>query len=433
MFKRKPIIAIDGPAGSGKSTLAKALARRLGLLYIDTGAMYRAVTFEALRRGVNFEDAEALSKVAHEIKIRLEYDEQGTRVFIDGRPYGNEIRTPEISRLTSQVTANARGVREALVSQQWEMGKNGGVVMEGRDIGTVVFPDADLKLYFEVSVDERTRRRIKDFQDRGIAFDEGSVRADIERRDLEDKGRAWGALKRAEDAVFMQGDGKSVEELVEEILPRVLPQKNMPAYNFARFVFGTLLRVFARFEIRNRQAVPMQGPLILVSNHESYIDPVAVGVASPRTPTRFMARASLWDSKIMAIYNDAVGAFPVKRGGADRQAWRRFEELVKGGAQVCFFPEGTRSPDGQLQPANPGAGMLIHRCKGAVILPVRVFGSHKVLHRDKGFQGFHKIKVAFGKPVNLDEEWNQPGSREVYQRMAEKMMAGIAAITWEGD
>jgi len=160
MSKKKPIIAIDGPAGSGKSTLAKALAKRLGLLYIDTGAMYRAVTFEAIKRGANFEDADALSKVAHEIKIRLEYDDQGTKVFINGKPYVNEIRTPEISRLTSQVTANVRGVREALVSQQWEMGKNGGVVMEGRDIGTVVFPDAELKLYFEVSAEERTRRRI---------------------------------------------------------------------------------------------------------------------------------------------------------------------------------------------------------------------------------------------------------------------------------
>jgi cytidylate kinase len=433
--KRKPIIAIDGPAGSGKSTLAKALARRLGLLYIDTGAMYRAVTYEALRRGVDFQaegQDEALSAVAHSMKIRLEYDETGTKVFIDGSPKAlvNEIRTPEISRLTSQITANVRGVREALVSHQWEMGKDGGVVMEGRDIGTVVFPDADLKLYFEVSVDERTRRRIKDFQDRGIDFDEGAVRADIERRDVEDMGRTWGALKKTEDSVFIQGDGKSVEDLVAEILPRVLPQKNLPAYNFARFFFGTLLRIFARFEIRDRRAVPMVGPLILISNHESYIDPVAVGVASPRVPTRFMARASLWDSKLLAIYNDAVGAFPVKRGGADRQAWRRFEELVKGGAQVCFFPEGTRSPDGKLQPPNPGAGMLIHRCQGATILPVRVFGTHKVLHKDKGFQGFHQIRVAFGKPVDLSAEWAKPGSREVYQVIAEKMMAGIAAIEW---
>jgi cytidylate kinase len=429
---RKPIIAIDGPAGSGKSTLAKALAKRLGLLYIDTGAMYRAVTFEALRRGVDFNDAEALSKIAHSIQIRLEYDDKGTRVFIDGKPYVNEIRTPDISRLTSQITANARGVREALVSQQWEMGKHGGVVMEGRDIGTVVFPDADLKIYFEVSVDERARRRIHDFQERGISFDESAVHADIERRDVEDKGRQWGALKKAEDAAYIEGDGKSVETLVEEILVRLGPApKQLFAYNFARLVFGTLLRILGRMEVRRREAVPMKGPLILVSNHESYLDPVVVGCASPRTPVRFMARDTLWNNRWIAIFNNAVGTFPVRRGGADRQAWRRFTELVLEGSQVCFFPEGTRSPDGQLQPANPGAGMLIHRCQGATILPVRVFGTHKILNRDRGFQGFHKVRVAFGSPVDLTEEWKQEGSRELFQSMSDKMMAGIAAIHWD--
>jgi cytidylate kinase len=215
---KKAIIAIDGPAGSGKSTLARALAGRLGLLYIDTGAMYRAVTFEAQRLGVDFNDSEALSKVAHQIKIRLEVLATGTKVYIDGRSYENEIRTPEISRLTSQIVANTRGVREALVSQQWEMGKDGGVVMEGRDIGSVVFPDADLKLYFEVSPEERARRRIKDLKERGIAFDEASVLSDILRRDWEDTHRPWGALRHAENAVYLQGDGRSVEDLVAEIL-----------------------------------------------------------------------------------------------------------------------------------------------------------------------------------------------------------------------
>ncbi|MES2201223.1 MAG: (d)CMP kinase [candidate division FCPU426 bacterium] len=216
---KKPIIAIDGPAGSGKSTLAKALAARLGLVYIDTGAMYRAVTLAARKKGVDFSDAEALAKVAHQSQIRLESGDGGAiRVYLDGVDVENEIRSPDISRLTSQVTANVRGVREALVAQQWEMGHAGGVVMEGRDIGTVVFPDADLKIYFEVSVEERARRRIRDFKDRGIAFDEASVRADIERRDLEDRSRHWGALKQAPEAVMISGDGKTVAELVEEII-----------------------------------------------------------------------------------------------------------------------------------------------------------------------------------------------------------------------
>jgi CMP/dCMP kinase len=221
------VIAIDGPAGSGKSTLAKALARRLGYRYIDTGAMYRCVSLAAQRRGVSFEDTEALAKVAEGIRIELQPGEVGMHVYLDGEEVDNLIRTPEISALTSQKTANAPGVRKALVARQQAMGREGGVVMEGRDIGSVVFPDADLKVYFNVSVNERSRRRIEDFQRRGIPFEASTVHADIERRDQEDRNRPIGPLIQAAGARRIEGDGKSVEETLGEILallpPGILP------------------------------------------------------------------------------------------------------------------------------------------------------------------------------------------------------------------
>ena len=227
MRAERLVIAIDGPAGSGKSTVAKALARRLGYLYIDTGAMYRCVTLAAKRRSVNFGDAAALAAVARSVRIGLEPGEWGLKVFLDGGEVDNEIRTPEISRLTSQSTANSPGVREALVGRQRDMGAQGGVVMEGRDIGTVVFPRADLKVYFDVSVDERARRRILDYQLRGIPFVAEQVRADIERRDAEDRSRPIGPLRQAEDARRVQGDGKSVEAIVEELLD-LMPRGAVP-------------------------------------------------------------------------------------------------------------------------------------------------------------------------------------------------------------
>ncbi len=211
-------IAIDGPAGSGKSTVAKALARRLGYLYIDSGAMYRCVTLAALRRGVDFGDPEALAAVARSCDMRLEPVPAGLKVFLDGEEVENLLRTPDISRRTSAYTANSRGVREALVVRQREWGARGGVVMEGRDIGTVVFPGADLKVYFDVAVEERTRRRVLDYASRGIERTPEEVRADIERRDAEDKGRPVGALVRAPDAVLVRGDGKDVETILAEIL-----------------------------------------------------------------------------------------------------------------------------------------------------------------------------------------------------------------------
>ena len=224
MAERAPIIAIDGPAGSGKSTVAKALAKRLGFLYIDTGAMYRCVTLASLRRKVDFEDASQLEQVARGIQIRLEPAEPRLKVFLDGEDVENQLRTPEISWLTSQKTANAPGVRAALVAQQQALGAQGGVVMEGRDIATVVFPSADLKIYFDVSVEERTRRRIADFQKRGIEFEAAQVRHDIEKRDTEDRSRPMGALKKAEGSVTVLGDGKSVEDILAEIQGLLAPK-----------------------------------------------------------------------------------------------------------------------------------------------------------------------------------------------------------------
>jgi cytidylate kinase len=227
MRAERLVIAIDGPAGSGKSTVAKALARRLGYLYIDTGAMYRCVTLAAKRRSVDFGDAAALAGVARGIRIGLEPGDLGLKVFLDGEEVDNEIRTPEVSRLTSQATANSPGVREALVARQRELGAEGGVVMEGRDIGTVVFPKADLKVYFDVTAAERAHRRVLDYQLRGIPFVAEQVRADIERRDAEDRGRPIGPLRQAEDARLVQGDGKTVEQIVEELLD-LMPRGAIP-------------------------------------------------------------------------------------------------------------------------------------------------------------------------------------------------------------
>jgi cytidylate kinase len=223
MGPRGLVIAIDGPAGSGKSTVAKALASRLGYLYIDTGAMYRCVTLAALRAGADFSDAEALAAVARAADIRLESASEGLRVFLDGEEVENLIRTPEISSRTSQHTANSPGVRQALVDRQRALGAEGGVVMEGRDIGTVVFPRADRKIFFDVSVDERARRRVLDYQARGIACVPIDVRADIERRDAEDRSRPIGPLLRAEDALLVKGDGKDVDTVIDEIVA-LLPQ-----------------------------------------------------------------------------------------------------------------------------------------------------------------------------------------------------------------
>lgn len=207
------VIAIDGPAGSGKSTVARALARRLGLEYLDTGAMYRAVTFAALRRGIDPADADIVAKVACEVDLSVEVG----GVVVDGIDATIEIRGPEVSRAVSIVAANPE-VRAEMVRRQraWAEARGGGV-LEGRDIGTVVFPDAELKVYLTAEPAERARRRAKEVSD----LDYDTVAADMARRDALDSGRATSPLAEAPDALHLDTTGLAVEEIIDVLVHRI--------------------------------------------------------------------------------------------------------------------------------------------------------------------------------------------------------------------
>jgi cytidylate kinase len=204
------VIAIDGPAGAGKSTVAKALAHRLGLDYLDTGAMYRGVAFAALRRGIDPEELEPVGKLANEVELDVGED----CVMVDGVDATVEIRGPEVTRAVSTVAANPM-VRAELRRRQveWARQHDGGVI-EGRDIGSVVFPDADLKLYLTASADVRASRRYKEVSD--LNYEE--VAASIAERDARDQGRAVGPLMEADDAVVVDTTNRDVSEIVDEIL-----------------------------------------------------------------------------------------------------------------------------------------------------------------------------------------------------------------------
>jgi len=224
---RRGIIAIDGPAGSGKSTVGRLLAQRLGYLYLDTGAMYRARAWKALRAGVPLEDAEALTRLAQTSRITLSGDPEHLRVAIDGQEVTEAIRAPEISRAAS-IIATLEGVRRAIVAAQREMGRDGGVVLEGRDTGTVVFPDADVKFFLDARPEVRARRRWAQerAQGREVSFEE-TLRETLE-RDRRDQERSASPLRQAEDAVYLDSSDMSIEQVVErmlEIIRQRLPMK----------------------------------------------------------------------------------------------------------------------------------------------------------------------------------------------------------------
>ncbi len=212
----KPVIAIDGPAGAGKSTLAAAVAARLGLDRLDTGAMYRAVAFATLRDGVDPADARAVGDVARRVRIDL-----GPTVQVDGIDATKELRGPDVTRVVSAVAANPE-VRRELVGRQraWVEARGGGVI-EGRDIATVVFPEADLKVFVTAAESERARRRALEAEATAHGRDAAAVAADLARRDHLDSTRASSPLAVAEGAVVVDTTSRSVEEIVEEVLDRL--------------------------------------------------------------------------------------------------------------------------------------------------------------------------------------------------------------------
>jgi cytidylate kinase len=211
-------IAIDGPAGAGKSTVARAVAARLGLTYVDTGAMYRAAALACIRAGVTESDPEAVAAVLSGSDIRLRATESGRpQVLLNGEDVTEAIRSPEVTRLASPLSALPI-VRRALVSQQRSIADQTDVVMEGRDIGTVVLPDADVKVFLTASPRIRALRRCRDLQAAGYPADPGIVEKEIVERDQRDSSRADSPLRQAEDAVRIESDDLTVEEVVDLIV-----------------------------------------------------------------------------------------------------------------------------------------------------------------------------------------------------------------------
>jgi cytidylate kinase len=216
----KLVIAIDGPAASGKSTTARLVAGKLGYIHVDTGAMYRAVTLKVLRAGIAPADSERIGKLLGTTHVALRREGEITRVFLDGDDVTAEIRTPEVTRAVSVVSRH-RAVRDAMVREQRKMGAEGGIVLEGRDIGTVVFPDADLKFFMIAGIEARARRRGEELRAGGISPDLSGLTDEIRERDTLDSTRKESPLKKADDAIEIDTSDLTIEEQVRVVVEKV--------------------------------------------------------------------------------------------------------------------------------------------------------------------------------------------------------------------
>jgi cytidylate kinase len=423
----KLIITIDGPAGSGKSTTASILAERLGLTYLDTGAMYRAVAFAVLKEGIDPGDESSVSRIASSANIELISDNGKQIILLDGVDISREIRGPDISRVVSPVSKYA-GVRKAMVKLQRKTGAPGGVVVEGRDTGSVVFPFAHLKVFLIADLEARAQRRKAQLGEMGISQDIDDIRENISSRDVIDSSRDHSPLLKPTGAYAVDTTRLSIEEQVAEIeqharktaeklagLAAGKGERNAFArahiyYRISQFAVRLFYRMFFGLRIYGRENLRYRENFIFASNHLSYADPPVVGCTFDRE-VWFMAKKELFKNRLFAWLIRTYRAIPVDRVEVDRKTMRIILGNLKEGDSVLMFPEGTRSRDGSIRNLKSGLGFIAMQA-GVSILPVYVRGSNSLL---KCFFRRERLQVFLGPPIRIPEDYVPDDKKQDYR------------------
>jgi cytidylate kinase len=425
-------IAIDGPAASGKSTLARALAERLGLVMVNSGAMYRAVTWKVLREEIDPADTAAVIRLLDEMDIHCGQDGCISTIRIDGADPTPFLREPEINANVSTVSAIPQ-VRERLVALQRDYLKRTHVVMEGRDIGSVVFPDTPFKIYIDADPAVRDERRSGD----------GEVDS-VSQRDAADSSRKTAPLVVADGAAKLDTSSLSITGVVEaaigilgkqgfplpEETPR-LPDEEPPnpmrwIYWLGWMAFGAAYRTLFGLRIIGAENLILSGPVLIASNHQSYLDPPLIGNLY-KTEMVFFARKSLFKGFGKWLYPQ-WNAIPIDQEKPDMSSMKTVIRNLKEGWRVLVFPEGQRTLTGEIGEAAPGIGMIAAKA-GVPIQPVRIYGADKALARGSSKISFARITVKVGPPILLTpEEFKAYSGKEGYQALTERIMAAIKAL-----
>ena len=373
-------IAIDGPAGSGKSSLAKDLAKRLNILYVDTGAMYRAITLKLLEA-----DESDFENILKDTKINFD----GDKIFLDGEDVSKKIRENEISNKTSELSKK-KIIRDYLVKMQREIAKDRDVIMEGRDIGSVVLKDAEYKFFLTADVNTRAMRRYKQIDDERVNFEE--ILEDLKVRDYNDSHRENSPLIKTDDAILIDSTDLNAEETMEKIISYI--KRWFMFYNFVKNFVGFFVKIIYRVEVLGIENIPTdEKRLIICGNHKCNLDPVTISAVFDRQ-IFWMAKKELFNNKLLGGFLRKLGAFPVDRQGNDLKAIKNALKILKDGEVLGIFPEGTRVKEIDYTKIKSGIALIAQKTNSEV-LPVFIEGDYKP---------FRKVKVHFRKPVRINKE-----------------------------
>ncbi|MEP2776826.1 MAG: (d)CMP kinase [Luteolibacter sp.] len=427
-------IAIDGPAASGKSTLARSLAERLGIIMVNSGAMYRAVTWKLLENGTDTTDPAAVIDALGKMDIVCGHDGTFSTITIDGVDPTEHLRSPEINANVSRVSAIPQ-VRDKLVAMQRDYLKSTHVVMEGRDIGSIVFPETPYKIYIDADPSVRNTRR----------SDDGEVDS-VESRDAADSSRKTAPLKVADGAAVLDTSKHSIEGVTEAAI-EILREQGFPIPEKPSFIFpeeqtgkkmmrwiywlgwlsfGAAYKTIFGLRIIGDENLIKAGPVLVASNHQSFLDPPLIGNLY-KDEMVFFARKTLFKGIGKWLYPQ-WNAIPVDQERPDMSSMKAVIRNLKAGERVLVFPEGQRTLNGEIGEAASGVGLIAAKA-GVPIQPVRIFGADKALPRGSGKIRFARITVKIGPPIVLSEkELKSYSGKEGYEALTNRIMDAIKAL-----
>ncbi len=426
--------AIDGPSGAGKSTIAKELARRLGFVYVDTGALYRSIGYYAVSKGADTASADEIVPLLGDISVELKYVDGAQRVMLNGEDVSDKIRTPEISMAASNVSA-IPAVRDFLLNLQRDIAGKNDIIMDGRDIGTVILPSAEVKVFMTASPEERARRRYEELKAKGQDVNYDDILSDINQRDYNDSHRETAPLKKADDAIELDTTSMSIDEVVGAIEKLITaeqrkesaPFRTIPAfrrwfYAVLRFIVWIGFSIVFNLKYEGTENLPEHGSVILAGNHRTWFDPILIAIRV-KFISAYMAKAELFDHFPLNVIIKAVHGFPTRRNSADVSALTRAENMIRNGYNLTIFPEGTRSKDGKIGRAKSGVAFIASKC-GVPVYPVGISFKSKLHFRSK-------ITVRFGKPISPAELHINSMSKADLRAAGELIMSNIAGLVDE--
>ena len=405
------IVAIDGPAGTGKGTVTKILSKKFKLVNIDTGATYRCVTLDMLNKGIKLEELDKIKELLQNIKIEIRRENEEQKIYLNDEDVTEKIRSKEVTELVSQVSS-IKEVRLSMVELQRKMAEGKDVIMEGRDIGTYVFPTADVKIYLDADLEERAQRRYKQNREKGINISYVDILENIKQRDENDKSKAIGALKVAHDAEVIDTTTMSINQVVREISNIIIKKKQdlklqKKIYKvrrettwkkIIRKIIKAILRTVYRiaFRVKITGNVPQEGAYIICANHINYLDAAAIVLFNKRK-VNFVAKEDLFTHEVLCWLGHLFDAIPIKRDMQDIEAMKRCLKVLKNEELLGIFPEGTRKGMEKNGKAKNGAAFMAIR-SGVKIIPTGIHGT---------FKPFSKVYINYGEPIDLSEYKNQ--------------------------